>query len=159
MSVTMKVEPAELATINSIAKFSGRSRSDVMREMLSYGLAHVMAGAFGEGASDAVETVELGADEAAVVDALSAAGHGSREDVVREAIERGLEGVEHAPEELLTERQARVLACMRREPPASTRDIAAELGVSTALVNRAYHELADLGLVEKRGGRWVAGER
>lgn len=47
--VTMKVEPADLATINAIAKASHRSRSDVMREMLSYGLAHVMERAFGGG--------------------------------------------------------------------------------------------------------------
>lgn len=37
--VTMKVEPSELATIEMIAKASKRSLSDVMCEMLSYGLA------------------------------------------------------------------------------------------------------------------------
>lgn len=46
--VTMKAEPSDLATINMIAKYSHRSRSDVMREVLSYGLAHMMGQAFGE---------------------------------------------------------------------------------------------------------------
>ena len=37
--VTMKVEPSELATIEMIAKANKRSLSDVMCEMLSYGIA------------------------------------------------------------------------------------------------------------------------
>lgn len=45
--VTVKVEPSDLATINLIAKSSHRSRSDVMREMLTYGLEHMMEEAFG----------------------------------------------------------------------------------------------------------------
>lgn len=48
VSVAMKVEPSDLAAINMIAKCSRRSRSDVMREILSYGLAHMMEQAFGE---------------------------------------------------------------------------------------------------------------
>lgn len=101
--VTMKVEPSELATIGSIARYSHRSRSDVMREMLSYGLAHVMGEAFGGGsvsetncaaARDAGERVVSSAlltpEELDVVDALGASGMGSRSAVVRRAVEEGL---------------------------------------------------------------------
>lgn len=45
--VTMKIEPSELAMIETIAKASKRSRSDLMREMLSYGFEHMMEEAFG----------------------------------------------------------------------------------------------------------------
>jgi hypothetical protein len=44
--VTMKVEPSELAIIESIAKCLHRSRSDVMREVLLSGLGHMMSQAF-----------------------------------------------------------------------------------------------------------------
>jgi DNA-binding Lrp family transcriptional regulator len=52
--VTMKVEPSELATIEMIAKASKRSRSDVMREMVTLGMQQMLECAFapkGEGES------------------------------------------------------------------------------------------------------------
>lgn len=65
-------------------------------------------------------------------------------------------GVEHAPEELLTQRQVRVLAMMRQDPPMNTADIAAALGISISMVTKEYHRLAQFGLAEKRGRRWRA---
>lgn len=104
--VTMKVEPSELATIEMIARASRRSRSDVMREMLSYGLAHVMESAFagsptfgaGPGTSgeapargrSTVATTVLDADTLALVDALVGSGRGRRSDVLRRALDEGL---------------------------------------------------------------------
>lgn len=44
--VTMKVEPSELATIEAIAKASARSRSDVMREMVTLGMERMLESAF-----------------------------------------------------------------------------------------------------------------
>jgi DNA-binding MarR family transcriptional regulator len=44
--VTMKVEPSELATIEAIAKASSRSRSDVMREMVTLGMERMLESAF-----------------------------------------------------------------------------------------------------------------
>ncbi len=67
--VTMKVEPSELATIEAIAKASGRSRSDVMREMLSYGLSHMLEQAFAPKAKGAPEKAESHAEAAATADA------------------------------------------------------------------------------------------
>lgn len=109
MPVTMKVESAELATIESIAKYSGRSRSDVMREMLSYGLAHVMKGAFGGGvAGDSAPADEAAEDDTVsgtrtvvgtylpsyALDVISALGKTtgqSRSKVLRTAVERALD--------------------------------------------------------------------
>lgn len=65
-------------------------------------------------------------------------------------------GVERTPEDELTERQAKVLALMRQEPPAKTPEIAREIGTSAATVFATYKELAALGLAEKSGNRWVA---
>lgn len=112
--VTMKVEPAELATINTISRYSGRSRSDVMRELLSLGLARMMGSAFGDGEAptraDAptsanapaptlsgvtvnarkVVSSKLDADTLLVVAALGDGTRGSRSAVVRSALEHGL---------------------------------------------------------------------
>ncbi len=44
--VPMKVEPSELSTIEVIAKASRRSRSDVMREMVSLGMERMPETAF-----------------------------------------------------------------------------------------------------------------
>lgn len=98
--VTMKVEPSELATIEAIAKASGRSRSDVMREMLSYGLEHVMERAFagsptfgageGSGPKRTVVSTVLPPESLSAVDALVDAGMGTQSAVVRQAIEEGL---------------------------------------------------------------------
>lgn len=65
-------------------------------------------------------------------------------------------GVERDPEAELTARQAKVLAFMRREPPAKTPEIASAIGTSTATVFATYRELEALGLAEKSGSRWVA---
>lgn len=103
--VTIKVEPAELATIESIAKYSGRSRSDVMRQMLSYGLAHMMQAAFGGSDSAGAEPspaseapdrsrtivgTYLPAYELDVLGTMSDIAHQSRSKVLRRAIERAL---------------------------------------------------------------------
>lgn len=65
-------------------------------------------------------------------------------------------GVEHEPEEMLTATQAAVLGLMRREPPTPTGQISQELGLTKTAVTLAYHELADLDLAVKDGGRWRA---
>jgi predicted transcriptional regulator len=104
--VTMKVEPAELATINAIAKASHRSRSDVMREMLSYGLAHMMESAFSDSGAKAsrresvpaadpdggrvLAATSLPPDLLAQVDALSRPGDRGRSAAMRRAVEEGL---------------------------------------------------------------------
>lgn len=106
--VTMKVEPSELATIEMIAKASKRSRSDVMREMLSSGLRSAMESAFGPGGAgegpeadagdggDApsggrtVVSCAMDPDALAVLGALSGDGRGSRSETLRRAIAEGL---------------------------------------------------------------------
>lgn len=66
-------------------------------------------------------------------------------------------GVEHEPEELLTERQTRVLACLRRDPAPTTAQIAAELGCAASTVNKEYRVLETRGLARRAArGRWVA---
>lgn len=65
-------------------------------------------------------------------------------------------GVEHSSEEMLTATQSAVLGLMRREPPTPTGQISQELGLTKTAVTLAYHELADLGLAFKDGGRWRA---
>lgn len=105
--VTVKVEPSELATIESIAKNSDRSRSDVMREMLSYGLAHVMQSAFGGGmpseedpddkrgtSKRVVVGTYLPPYEIDVIEAMSQITRQSRSKVLRTAVERALGGAE-----------------------------------------------------------------
>lgn len=109
--VTVKVEPSELATIESIAKYSGCSRSDVMRQMLSYGLAHVMQSAFGGGtasgpvisgdgpqggAEDKPRTVVgtyLPSYALDVIGVLGKTTGQSRSKVLRTAVERALDAV------------------------------------------------------------------
>lgn len=66
-------------------------------------------------------------------------------------------GVDHAAEDLLTERQAQVLECLRREQPLGTAATAEELGISTSLLNNVYRELGKLGLAAQgSNGRWYA---
>lgn len=102
--VTVKVEPSELATIEMIAKASKRSRSDVMREMLSYGLAHMMETAFAgsptfgagrpqattTGRRSTVATTVLDEGTLALMDGLVGSGRGRRSDVLRRALDEGL---------------------------------------------------------------------
>lgn len=109
--VTVKVEPSELATIESIAKYSGRSRSDVIREMLSYGLAHVMQSAFGGGTAGSPAISDDGAKGGAedksrtvvgtylpsyaldVIGVLGQTTGQSRSKVLRTAVERALDAM------------------------------------------------------------------
>lgn len=65
-------------------------------------------------------------------------------------------GVDHGAEEMLTATQSAVLGLMRRQPPTPTGEISSELGLTKTAVTLAYHELADLGLAFKDGGRWRA---
>lgn len=43
---TVMVEPGDLSTVEAISKASRRSMGDVMREMLSYGMEHMLEKAF-----------------------------------------------------------------------------------------------------------------
>jgi hypothetical protein len=66
-------------------------------------------------------------------------------------------GVEHSPEELLTERQTCVLACLRRDPAPSTAQIAAELECAASTVNNEYRALEARALAHRAArGRWAA---
>lgn len=108
---TLMIDPNDLATVRAIARASQRTASDVMREMLSYGQAHMLERAFapadGQGAPSAtaadvgkagpkpsrrrrVVGAAMDPDALAVLDAMAGDGRGARPDALRRAIAEGL---------------------------------------------------------------------
>ncbi len=98
----MRVEPADLEEVERISAAQGRSRSDVMRDLLELGLAHrEEAELAGEPAGDAQPNggtaesrvaASFKADAAllAAIDGLAASGRGSRSAVVARLVREGL---------------------------------------------------------------------
>jgi hypothetical protein len=66
-------------------------------------------------------------------------------------------GVEHGPEDLITEEERALLEALSRDHRPSWADIAWELGVSESKVYEDRARLAELGLARRDStGRWVA---
>lgn len=138
--VTMKVEPSELATIEMIAKASKRSRSDVMREMVTLGMQQMLECAFApKGEAFSVDA------EAAVRDAVMAitdAAVGSKTSETR--TNEGVDGVPE-PEAPGDPKLARALAqkgareivdYVSRHPRANTSELLAATGFSSSTLRR-----------------------
>lgn len=107
---TVMVEPADLSTVEAISKASRRSMGDVMREMLSYGMEHMLEKAFApadvqkDDLSAAVTdesepkpprrrtpvSAAMDSDALAVLSAMAGDERGARSDVLRRAIAEGL---------------------------------------------------------------------
>lgn len=115
---TVMVEPGDLATVEAIARASGRTMGDVMREALSHGMGHMLEKAFGpddaqedEPPADAIEpehkpsrrrkvvSAAIDPDALAVLSAMAGEERGARSDVLRRAIAEGLAVAEGSADE------------------------------------------------------------
>lgn len=125
---TVMLDPADLATAQMIADASKRSVGDIMRELLSYGLAHKLEQAFAPAATQsatppteahATPTAQASPEEPepnpsrrrnpvsaaldpnalAVLEALAGNERGKRSNILRRAIAEGLAVAEENPDD------------------------------------------------------------
>lgn len=173
--VTIKVEPSELATIEMIAKASRRSRSDVMREMVTLGLKQMLETAFAPQAEERPSAIEAAAEpvpaspEAATTDDVAGAASPDAVTVIADATvaanapdSPAREDADAAPvpelpddpklARILSQKGARkIMDYVSRHPRANTSELLAATGVSSSTLRRRIVALQDAGALFNEG--------
>lgn len=164
-ALTLKVNAAELEQMGELAKAAGCSRSELIRRMLTFALAHIS-----EIGSDAATDAKADAAVAAAAQAVTAgaapqapaagspAAPGASPDSAKDASQAA--GAQAAPAAAgrtpvpdgrlsqLTDEQRRVYEAVQSDPGLMAIDVSDATDLSAIIVSRRIKELAALGLLK-----------